>query len=175
LVQVRLMFSPASTRRWQRLPVDMPVSVVFQSGTSTMVAPGRGIELSEGGMALYAGLQLKPLDLVEVEFEYPHHVKVAGIVRNRSGCCFGLEFLSPLPIATGAASPLEEAIVEEQKTAESAITYSLRMRDLYLHERRVEIQRLRRDLVALKQVAVLLNEMEDEPQPPKTAAKGKNK
>jgi PilZ domain len=167
------MFSPASTRRWLRHPVDMPVSVVFQSGTSTMVAPGRGIELSEGGMALYAGLQLKPFDLVQVEFQYPHHVKVAGIVRNRSGCCFGLEFLSPLPIATGAASNLEEVIVEEQKTAENAITYSLRMRDLYLHEKRVEMQRLKRDLAALKQVTVLLNEMEDEPNPPANSGRKK--
>jgi len=167
------MVSPEYTRRWQRLPVDMPVSVVFQSGTSTMVAPGRGIELSEGGMALYAGLQLKPFDLVEVEFQNPHHVKVAGIVRNRTGCCFGLEFLSPLPIATGSASNIEEVILEEQKTAETGITFSLRMRDLYLHEKRVEIQRLKRDLAALKKVTVLLNEMEDEPESPRPRPRNK--
>jgi len=47
------------------------------------------------------------------------------------------------------------------------------LRDLYLHEKRVEIQRLKRDLAALKKVTVLLNEMEDEPQSPRPRPRNK--
>jgi len=58
--------------------------------------PGRGSEISEGGMALYVGTHLEPGDLMEVEFAIPHCARVAGIVRSRVGYCFGLEFLTPL-------------------------------------------------------------------------------
>jgi len=155
------MLSPDNTRRWQRLQVDLPVSVIFQTGTSTMVAPGRGIEISEGGMSLYAGIQLKPYDLVELEFQAPWHTKVTGIVRNGSGCCFGLEFLSPLPIDTefGARKSGVAPLVID-KEDEHAISISLRMRDLYLHRRRVEIKRLEKELTSLRQFAHMVSEME---------------
>jgi hypothetical protein len=48
-------------------------------------------------MALYAGLDLKPDDLMEVEFLIPDCLRVMAIVRNRSGYYFGLEFLERLP------------------------------------------------------------------------------
>jgi hypothetical protein len=88
---------PQNTRRWHRLPVDMPVRVVTAKGFSTTVVPGRGIELSEGGMVLYAGILVKPGDLLEVEFDTPSHARTTAIVRYRNGFCFGLEFISPLP------------------------------------------------------------------------------
>ena len=86
-----------STRRWQRHPVDFPVQVAVTSGFSTVMVPGRGTELSEGGMELYAGLLLKPGDLLEVEFGIPHRLRMMAIVRYRDGYCFGLEFTAPLP------------------------------------------------------------------------------
>jgi hypothetical protein len=61
------------------------------------MVPGLGTELSEGGMELYAGIWLKPGDLVEVEFGIPCHLRMMAIVRHRSGFCFGLEFIAPLP------------------------------------------------------------------------------
>jgi hypothetical protein len=87
---------PQNTRRWRRLPVDLPVRVVTAKGFSTTVVPGRGTELSEGGMVLYAGILVNPGDLLEVEFDTPHS-RATAIVRYRSGFCFGLEFISPLP------------------------------------------------------------------------------
>ena len=39
-----------NTRRWPRLPVDMPVRVVTSKGFSTTVVEGRGTEMSEGGI-----------------------------------------------------------------------------------------------------------------------------
>jgi hypothetical protein len=88
---------PQNTRRWRRLPVDLPVHVVTARGFSTTVVAGRGTELSEGGMVLYAGILVNPGDLLEVEFDTPYHSRATAIVRYRNGFCFGLEFIAPLP------------------------------------------------------------------------------
>ena len=65
------MADSENTRRWPRLPVDMPVRVVTSKGFSTTVVEGRGTEMSEGGMVLYAGILLNPGDLLEIEFDTP--------------------------------------------------------------------------------------------------------
>jgi hypothetical protein len=91
------MSTPESTRRWPRVPVDMPVRVVTSKGFSTTVVEGRGTELSEGGMVLYAGILLNPGDLLEIEFDTPSPSRLTAVVRSRSGFCFGLEFITPLP------------------------------------------------------------------------------
>jgi hypothetical protein len=91
------MAESKKTRRWDRLPVDLPVRVVTSKGFSTTVVEGRGTELSEGGMTLYAGILLNPGDLLEVEFDTPLPSRMPAIVRSRNGFCFGLEFITPLP------------------------------------------------------------------------------
>lgn len=91
------MLNLGNTRRWNRLPVDLPVRVVTSKGFSTTVVHGRGTELSEGGMVLYAGILLNPGDLLELEFDMPFHSRVPAVVRSRQGFCFGLEFVAPLP------------------------------------------------------------------------------
>lgn len=92
------MLAPAETRRWTRQQVDLPVSVRCVSNLSGPDVRGRATEISEGGMAVYVGVDLKPNDLMQVEFQAPSRTQVTGIVRNRSGYCFGLEFLTPLPV-----------------------------------------------------------------------------
>ncbi len=92
------MSDSENTRRWDRLPVDINVRVVTSKGFSSTVVPGRGTELSEGGMLLYAGILLNPGDLLEIEFDTPVNSRVPAIVRSRNGYCFGLEFISPLPV-----------------------------------------------------------------------------
>jgi len=84
------------TRRWDRLPVDLPVRVITSKGFSATVVEGRGTELSQGGMTLYAGILLNPGDLLEVEFENPTLSRMPAIVRSKNGFCFGLEFITPL-------------------------------------------------------------------------------
>ena len=75
----------------------VPVRVVTSKGFSTTVVEGRGTELSEGGMVLYAGILLNPGDLLEIEFETPTPSRMTAVVRSRNGFCFGLEFITPLP------------------------------------------------------------------------------
>jgi hypothetical protein len=86
----------STTRRWQRHHVDLLVRVAVANGFTTTVVTGRGTELSEGGMELYAGIWLKPGDLLEVEFGIPGPIRMMAVVRCRSGYCFGLEFIAPL-------------------------------------------------------------------------------
>src|SRR2546428_13592500 len=100
------MSSPANTRRWSRHPVELPVRVFPRGGDSKLTVQGRGIEMSEGGMTLYAGVPLKPGDLMELEFLMPGGARIAAVVRSRTGFCFGLEFLTPRSVdAKPATTP----------------------------------------------------------------------
>lgn len=93
----KMASTPEKTRRWDRMPVDLPVRVVTSKGFATTVVEGRGTELSQGGMTLYAGILLNPGDLLEIEFDTPTPSRMPAIVRSRNGFCFGLEFITPLP------------------------------------------------------------------------------
>jgi PilZ domain len=58
---------------------------------------GRGTSLSEGGMALFAGAELRPGDQVAVEFTPPYStppIRVDAMIRNRTGYHYGVEFLA---------------------------------------------------------------------------------
>lgn len=81
-----------NTRRWPRYHVHLPVFIAANSGAPNIVVPGLVCELSRSGMELYGGINLQPGELMEVEFQTSGKIRVAGIVRNRSGFCFGLEF-----------------------------------------------------------------------------------
>jgi len=48
-------------------------------GPETTV-PGRGTEMSEGGMLLYAGILLNPGDMLELEFNTPSHSRMTAVV-----------------------------------------------------------------------------------------------
>src|SRR2546428_6855615 len=111
----------ANTRRWPRHQVDLPVSIVL-NGTPRMVVPGRATEISEGGMALYAGMiHPKPGDLMEIEFQAPSCARVTGIIRNRACFCFGLEFLTPLSTdkETTSGAQLAAFALEQGRRAEA--------------------------------------------------------
>ena len=89
--------SHTNTRRWQRYPVELPVRILPCSRLPAIAATGLGTGLSEGGMALYTGVDMEPDDLIEVEFPTSPPLKVMTTVRNRSGHYFGLEFLARWP------------------------------------------------------------------------------
>ena len=82
-----------STRRWPRFHVHLPVFIAAETADSEIAIPGLVSAISRAGMEVYGGVPLQPGDLMEVEFRTSGMVRVAGIVRNRSGYCFGLEFL----------------------------------------------------------------------------------
>jgi hypothetical protein len=89
--------APPSTRRWTRHQVKLPVRIIAPNESSEITVPGLTTEISQGGMALYGGVPLHPGDVMAVEFQTSNHLRVAALVRDRYGYCFGLEFLGLLP------------------------------------------------------------------------------
>ena len=84
---------PANTRRWPRFQVHLPVLIAAETADSQIAIPGMVSALSRAGMEVYGGVPLRPGDRMEVEFKTSGGVRITGIVRNRSGYCFGIEFL----------------------------------------------------------------------------------
>jgi hypothetical protein len=85
--------NPINTRRWPRFHVHLPVLIAAETADSEIAIPGMVSAISRSGMEVYGGVPLRPGDLMEVEFRTAGTVRIAGIVRNRSGYCFGMEFL----------------------------------------------------------------------------------
>jgi len=137
------MSSPAHRRRWARQISDLPVRVIHRKQNDEIVVSGRGTEISEGGMALYAGISVEPGDMMEIEFQMPQRKRVSAVVRNRSGYYFGLEFLSPLE--TEDAKPTNSNL---------ASSYAPRRSEAYqlLQRKEMEVQRLRREIQALRKL-----------------------
>jgi hypothetical protein len=86
----------AVARRYKRHKIDLPVRVVVPLEDKTRIVTGRGNELNEGGLSVFAGTELRVGDHAFIEFTPPYSgkpVRVAAVVRNRSGYNYGVEFL----------------------------------------------------------------------------------
>jgi|SRR5271170_8379063 hypothetical protein len=83
-----------NTRRYLRYRTHTPVSIVVP-GATNVVVPGLVSKLSRAGMELYAGVDLKPGEMMEVRFRTTGRtIRVLGTVCDRSGFCYGLEFFA---------------------------------------------------------------------------------
>ncbi len=84
-------------RRWQRYRLNLPIRLIVTRDEGTRIADGRANDISEGGMLIFAGLELRADDQVQIEFTPPYSsspMRVAGIVRHRRGYYYGVEFRS---------------------------------------------------------------------------------
>src|SRR5208282_5299597 len=169
--------APPNTRRWPRHQVKLPVRIITPNDASEIVVPGLTTEISQGGMALYGGVPLQPGDLMQVEFETSNRLRVAASIRDRNGYCFGLEFLGLLETehAKGAGPDFAEmadqlnglsevesrAIGFEVRPAATPagvppqenemLALFLERHEAYLHERELEIKRLRYEIQEIRQ------------------------
>jgi len=85
----------AAERRWTRFRLDVPVRMVTHRDSKTLIVNGRGNEVSEGGMAIFVGMEAKLGERLWVEFTPPYSsepLRVPALVRNRSGYRYGVEF-----------------------------------------------------------------------------------
>jgi hypothetical protein len=83
-------------RRWPRYKIDVPLRLIAPREDKVVIIQGRGNELNQGGMAVFAGIELKVEDVIAVEFTPPYSgqpIRVRGSVRNRQGYQYGIEFL----------------------------------------------------------------------------------
>src|SRR6516225_5261738 len=85
----------AVRRKWERFRLDLPLRLVVHREKTTIVN-GRGSDISEGGLNIFAGVELKEGDEIFVEFTPPYSsdpIRVRGVIRNREGYKYGVEFL----------------------------------------------------------------------------------
>lgn len=158
------------TRRWPRYPVALPARVISTSRAQLLSVPGLVTELSQGGIAIYAGIQVEPGDLTEVEFQTPC-VRVAGVIRNRDGFCFGLEFLTPVVTGSRLPSPavgnslrrypaqLDSQSIEDAEA--SPLVVFLRRHYDHLRRTRQETKRLQAEVASLRRAAAWLRKDAD--------------
>jgi hypothetical protein len=168
--------APPSTRRWTRHQVKLPVRIVAPNETSEITVPGLTTEISQGGMALYGGVPLQPGDVMAVEFETSNRLRVAALVRDRYGYCFGLEFLGLLPseeieisrsdtsrivseadgmMAAGqldvAAKTKSAASVQTVYSEDEMLALYLKKHEAYLRQKDLELKRLRYEIQEIRQ------------------------
>lgn len=159
--------TPANTRRCPRHQVNLPVRVAPGDDASQIAAPGLATEISQSGMALYGGIELQPGDLMEVEFQTSSHLRVAGVVRNRTGYCFGLEFLTPrVKTAQYTDSARSESSAASRTPASSVLSAEDELLDLflqkhaaYLRQKELEIKRLREEMLRARQMRLELESL----------------
>jgi hypothetical protein len=142
--------SPTNTRRWPRHQVDLQVHVVLRNGESTVFVPGRLIEISKGGLALFAGIHLQPGDPLEVELP-PPYFRVKGMIRSRDGYCFGIEFLTSLSAPAQPPQPVP-------RTSRALALFQER-HEAYLRQNEEEIRRLQKEIAAMRRAAHLATEI----------------
>jgi PilZ domain-containing protein len=83
-------------RRWQRYRLSLPIRLIICRDESTRITDGRANDISEGGMLVFAGIELKSDDRVFIEFTPPYSgipVRAPGVVRHRRGYNYGIEFM----------------------------------------------------------------------------------
>jgi hypothetical protein len=148
-----------STRRWPRHQVDLPVRIIALNGILTTPVAARGSEISRAGMALHSPVALNPGDLMHLQFPTPTpSPRVKAVVRNRTGDCLGLEFLTQLP-------PDNEAIDRSKFLASSVLGGSLESvhvscspQTLFagLRRKQEELRQVQREIEALNMAILLL-------------------
>jgi hypothetical protein len=125
-----------STRRWPRHPVELPLRILTSNDGSQTVVPGLATEISRCGMAMYAGVQLEPGDRMEVEFQTASRMRIAGIVKNREGYCYGIEFRRRMANESPQASaPIPAPTAEQQR--EDASNYAAILTEMVRAEDKV--------------------------------------
>jgi len=164
------MVHSINTRRFPRFHVHLPVLIAAEPGQSRVLVPGLVSEISRRGMELYGGVQRRPGELMEVEFR-TGKVRVAGVVRNRSGYCFGLEFLNlatanqpAVPVLQGeslssdplgplgALPPGTPALdADASPTEDTYAELFIERHEAYLHDMQRTIARLREKTLEIRQ------------------------
>lgn len=84
-------------RRWPRLKIHVPVTVVVRKMEKTVFVSARGQDLNEGGIGVFVGSELRIGEIVEISFTPPYQgnpMSARTVVRNRRGYTYGMEFIS---------------------------------------------------------------------------------
>ena len=86
-------------RRWQRLHTSLPVRILVRTPDCVRIIDSHGTQLNEGGLAVYAAVELEIGDRVDIELTMPDSaspLRFRVVVCNRTGYLYGLQFESAL-------------------------------------------------------------------------------
>jgi len=85
-------------RRWERLSVVIPVNITVFLNSERFTLRGEASDISRGGMRLFLTREFESGTSLILEFLVPYNTMefvVRGIIRNRHGFTYGVEFLNP--------------------------------------------------------------------------------
>ena len=107
-------------------------------------------------MALHASVGLKPGDLMQIQFPTSSTLRVTAVVRNRTGDCLGLEFLTQLPP--------DDSAMDGSSEFRGAPRDSCNPETLYagLRRKQQELKQVQREIEALHMAILLLADDEKE-------------
>lgn len=156
-----------STRRWPRHQVDLSVRIIALNGILTTPVPARGSEISRAGMALHATVASKPGDLMQLQFPTSTPSRVKAVVRNRTGECLGLEFVTQLPPdneARDRSSFLPSSVLGGLSELRKSLRDSCNSQTVYagLRRKQEELRQVQREIEALNLAILLLADDEKE-------------
>jgi hypothetical protein len=83
-------------RRFTRARVKLPVRVAFREHMKTLCISGQGTDIGRGGLGILVPAELSLGSRVMLEIDLPQpfgKIQLAGVVRNRQECYYGVEFL----------------------------------------------------------------------------------
>lgn len=86
----------AKPRRWPRYKLDIPVRVISTKDGKVRLVQGRGNELNEGGLTIFAGVELALGEEIAVEYTPAYSgapIRARAVVRDRKGYKYGVELL----------------------------------------------------------------------------------
>jgi hypothetical protein len=82
-------------RRWQRFRLNLPIRIIVTRDDGTRITDGRAADISEGGLLVFAGIEMRSGDKILLEFTPPYSsapVRAPGVIRHRRGYNYGVEF-----------------------------------------------------------------------------------
>ncbi len=100
-------------RRWSRLSVFYPVVLTVPRKGETRMLKARGTDLSEGGMGVFAPIELRVGDGVQLEFTLPYSPRkmiARALVRNSSRYYYNLEFVAETAVEQLELTLLRQAV-----------------------------------------------------------------
>ena len=152
-----------STRRCPRHQVDLLVRIIALNGILITPVPARGSEISRAGMALHAPVALYPGDVMQLQFPTSTPARVKAVVRNRTGECLGLEFLTQLPPddeARNRSRFLPSSVLGGSPELRKSVRDSCNPQTLYagLRRKQEELRQVQREIEALKMAIPLLSD-----------------
>jgi len=83
-------------RRWRRYHVAAPVRVTIEKPRHATLVDTRAYEMNDGGIAIRTNAELSIGTQAKIEFAPPSFdcaLTLRGVVRNRAGSQYGVEFL----------------------------------------------------------------------------------